>query len=35
MAQLAKKPPANYLELPAREQWKIDKALSILDWDGP
>jgi hypothetical protein len=31
MAQLAKKAPANYLELSAREKCEIDKAL---DWDG-
>lgn len=26
--------PSNYFELSGREQWKIDKRLGILDWDG-
>ena len=26
--------PANYADLPASEQWAIDKSLGILDWDG-
>lgn len=26
--------PLDYLELSAQEQWEIDKALGILDWDG-
>lgn len=26
--------PKNFFKLPAAEQWKIDKELSILDWKG-
>jgi hypothetical protein len=26
--------PANYFQLTAEEQWAIDKALGILDWEG-
>ena len=34
MAKEAEKRPKNYEELPAREQWEIDKSLGILDWNG-
>lgn len=34
MALQAEKRPANYESLPQDEQWAIDKALGILDWDG-
>lgn len=33
-AQQAKKRPSNYCELSPAEQWAVDKALGILDWDG-
>lgn len=33
-ARRARKRPANYHKLSAREQWAIDKSLGILDWDG-
>jgi len=26
--------PANYAKLSSQDQWKIDKALGLLDWDG-
>lgn len=31
----ALKRPDNYLELSLAKQWDIDKALGILDWEGP
>ena len=31
----ALKRPENYNQLPAREQWDIDKKLGLLDWEGP
>lgn len=34
MAKEAKKRPQNYKDLSAEQQWKIDKELGILDWDG-
>lgn len=34
MAIRAKGRPPNYEQLSARQQWAIDKALGILDWDG-
>jgi len=33
-ARKAMERPANYADLPADEQWAIDKKLGILDWDG-
>jgi hypothetical protein len=33
-ARQAKKRPSNYCEMSAQEQWAVDKALGILDWDG-
>ena len=33
-AQVALRRPDNYLELSSEEQWRIDKGLGILDWDG-
>lgn len=33
-ARKALERPANYADLPADEQWAIDKRLGILDWDG-
>lgn len=33
-ARRAKGRPDNYEDLPARDQWEIDKQLGILDWDG-
>jgi len=26
--------PRNFLQLSAEDQWRIDKELGILDWDG-
>ena len=26
--------PSNFFQLTSEEQWDIDKALGILDWDG-
>lgn len=26
--------PSNFLKLSGQEQWKIDKKLGILDWNG-
>jgi hypothetical protein len=34
MAERAKSRPAHYHLLSEEEQWKIDKRLGILDWDG-
>lgn len=34
MAERAKMRPANYAQLPPREQWAIDRQLGILDWSG-
>jgi hypothetical protein len=37
LGPLAKKSlerPADFLYLPIKEQWQIDKELGILDWDG-
>lgn len=33
-AKQAKLRPANFKKLSVQEQWDIDKALGILDWDG-
>lgn len=35
MVNQAFKRPRNYFDLDEREQWRIDKELGILDWDGP
>lgn len=34
MSERAKERPKNFKDLPPDEQWKIDKRLGILDWDG-
>lgn len=34
MQRQAKKRPENFTSLTVREQWAVDKALGILDWDG-
>lgn len=28
------KRPTNFYQLPPKEQWRIDKELGILDWEG-
>lgn len=33
-AKAAEQRPANFDQLGAADQWRIDKALGILDWDG-
>lgn len=33
-ARKALERPANYADLPAAEQWAVDRRLGILDWDG-
>jgi len=35
MFQAACRRPKNYFDLPLEKQWEIDKALGILDWEGP
>ena len=34
MFEQAMKRPKNYAKLSRAEQWRIDKELNILDWDG-
>jgi hypothetical protein len=34
LASAAESRPKNYAQLPTAEQWRIDKMLGILDWDG-
>ncbi len=34
MATAALRRPANHNQLSGEDQWEIDKALGILDWDG-
>lgn len=34
MFELSFQRPKNFFKLSASEQWRIDKNLGILDWDG-
>ena len=33
-AKAAERRPKDYNKLPPQEQWRIDRELGILDWDG-
>ena len=34
MSDRAKLRPSNFKNMTPEEQWEVDKALGILDWDG-